>query len=462
LTSLEIGPIQFFGTAYDPTDLPGTSIDPLGFEAGYVALADVLLPGLTTITETPRYAGMLCAGLSLVESEADPQFAPVAAEEQSLESLLRLERLWALASVLRWREHPDERDSTFGPVRGITYATAQAEIIEAKRLTQVSPDYPFLRRQRIQGAIGVYRSFLEKCGLLFPNEWRLTPDLGEGLGEAFARDTAMPAVVKRSIRDGSAVPVAALRGWGQYAHPTRPLMDEEKRFLREAVLTNPHRHASLSLLRSVGVRWLQTPGGELLAVGEMLTRLRAGKTVRGVNPDVYPSLTSALTVIPAYEAAYRTALLGFERVLWLVRQSPGGVATEAVLRDSIVNDLPKMVATVARGLTVALDAAAALDTSVRSTLADAADFVRALGRPGLDSGTVVETLLHRHKDIQEGKLERGRRKMPWIVRDKGAYCLTFARVGGLDRPVTNPSAITAHDYRLRNGRRFLAALDIGE
>src|SRR5947209_7834985 len=38
--------IETFLTAYDPTDLPGTSIDPLGFEADYLLLADEILPGV--------------------------------------------------------------------------------------------------------------------------------------------------------------------------------------------------------------------------------------------------------------------------------------------------------------------------------------------------------------------------------------------------------------------------------
>lgn len=34
-------------TAFDPSDLASTSIDPLGFERGYLYLADGILPGLT-------------------------------------------------------------------------------------------------------------------------------------------------------------------------------------------------------------------------------------------------------------------------------------------------------------------------------------------------------------------------------------------------------------------------------
>ena len=57
--------IQAFLTAYDPVDLPGTSIDPLGFERRYLFLADKILPGLTNVANRPRYFSALCAGAYL-------------------------------------------------------------------------------------------------------------------------------------------------------------------------------------------------------------------------------------------------------------------------------------------------------------------------------------------------------------------------------------------------------------
>ena len=461
MNPLEIGPIQLFGTAYDPSDLPGSSVDPLGFEAGYVALAEALVPGLTTITDAPRYPGMLCAGLFLVQGATDSQTPRVAAEERCLAALFRLERLWAVASVLRWREQPEERDDAFGTLRGITYADLQVDRIEERGLTEISPDFPFLRRQRITGAVGVYRNFLEKCGLVFQNEWRLTPDFGEALGEGFVRGTGMPAAVKRSTLEGVTVPVAVLRAWGQYAHPTRPLLEEEKRMLREAVLTSLQRRATLGLLRQVGPAWLQAQEGELHAMAEMLRLIKAGKAIRGVPPEVFPPLRAALTVIPAYEAAYRAALLGFERVLWLVRASPGGTARDAVLRDGTVKGLPRLLKETAEGLGGALEGASEMAQPARDALGAAASFVQHLGQRARDPKAAIEAILERHKEVQEDKLDRGRRKSPWVVEDAGAYRLTFARVGGLNRPVTQPAQIAAHDYRLRNARRFLAALEIG-
>jgi hypothetical protein len=60
-------PLQIFWTMYDPLDLASTSLDPLGFARGYLALADKFLPSFTTVTTVPRYVSMLCAALKAVQ-----------------------------------------------------------------------------------------------------------------------------------------------------------------------------------------------------------------------------------------------------------------------------------------------------------------------------------------------------------------------------------------------------------
>lgn len=66
-----------FLTAYDPLSSSNGSIDSLGALQGYMTLADMLLPGVTTIIARSRYLSMLCAALA--NAEACRQFAPGAA-----------------------------------------------------------------------------------------------------------------------------------------------------------------------------------------------------------------------------------------------------------------------------------------------------------------------------------------------------------------------------------------------
>ena len=102
-----------FLTSYDPSDLPGASIDPLGFERGYLFLADKILPGLTNVASRPRYFAVLCAGASLCNHSADQSPRELLRARQEI--ILRFERLWALANVLA-------RPDASGGVRGVTYA----------------------------------------------------------------------------------------------------------------------------------------------------------------------------------------------------------------------------------------------------------------------------------------------------------------------------------------------------
>src|SRR6187431_2426468 len=103
----------FFLTAYDPSDLPGGSLDPLGFERGYLFLADKILPGLTNVASRPRYFALLCAGIQLSGDHGSRSEREQILHRQ--ESMLRLERFWALANVLA---RPDKS----GGVRGVSYA----------------------------------------------------------------------------------------------------------------------------------------------------------------------------------------------------------------------------------------------------------------------------------------------------------------------------------------------------
>lgn len=70
--STELGFLVFL-TAYNPSDLLGSSFDPLGSERGYLFLADRILRSLTNVADRPRYFSVLCDGAFLAEVDvADP------------------------------------------------------------------------------------------------------------------------------------------------------------------------------------------------------------------------------------------------------------------------------------------------------------------------------------------------------------------------------------------------------
>jgi len=87
-----------FLTAYDP--LVGTAgrIDPLGALQTYRALADLLLPGMSTITSRSRYLAMVCRALRNAEIHQSIPFGAAGLTERR-KAVEPFERLWALACV---------------------------------------------------------------------------------------------------------------------------------------------------------------------------------------------------------------------------------------------------------------------------------------------------------------------------------------------------------------------------
>ena len=92
---------RLFWTAYDPLDLASGSIDVLGFQTGYVALANKLLPGFTTVTTSPRYVSMLCAAVRAAEAVfPGPEDSTVRIRKTRMAAVKSYERAWALACGL--------------------------------------------------------------------------------------------------------------------------------------------------------------------------------------------------------------------------------------------------------------------------------------------------------------------------------------------------------------------------
>jgi hypothetical protein len=171
--------VEPFLTAYDPSDLPGTSIDPLGFERGYLFLADKILPGLTNVASRPRYFSLICTGIYLSGDAADATQREVIRRRR--ETILRLECFWALANVLA---RPDQS----GGVRGVTYAKARADELGRSGATRTTAKYKLLSRQSQYGVIGMYASVADGMRFLNREDFTLTPALGEVAAHNFAVD----------------------------------------------------------------------------------------------------------------------------------------------------------------------------------------------------------------------------------------------------------------------------------
>lgn len=149
---------EIFLTAYDPSDLPGGSSDPLGFEQGYLFLADKILPGLTNVANQPRYFSVLCARVHL--AKIDEARSPRQQYGTRLEVLLRFERFWALANVLAALQEAEDLPSA-GGVRGVTYAKDEADRLNRRGASVARAHFKLLSRQPPYGVLGIYGAVAE-------------------------------------------------------------------------------------------------------------------------------------------------------------------------------------------------------------------------------------------------------------------------------------------------------------
>ena len=429
--------LNIFLTAYDPSDLPGGSIDPLGFEAGYLFLAEKLLPDLTNVANRPRYFSVLCAGIQI--ADGIPAASPRDQYEKRRECVLRLERLWILANVLASKECAEDELPTAG-IRGITYAEARAAELKKRGLSSANHEYQLLSKQPSYGLLGIYGAVAERVRMIDRGSLALTQDLGEPLATAFRKETKMPPEVVESVQKGGKVALDTLVAWGRRSHISAKTGRNESACLEDA-LFNRNR------LRSFMLGLLEQHN----SINEQETELNRMKrivTVAWASADCV-SLAESMRFVFEYESCYRLVSLGLERLLWLCRALPAGAIVDADLaNDRVIGFVcSKLPGAVARYLAALEGCNTPEFRQDLSRLDNVKSFlVAAVGACG-DPVSLADTVLDRHRDVQVGKFDRGRRKMPWIQRQDGYIRLTLSRSGGQGKEITSPEEIEPHYYR---------------
>lgn len=421
--------LETFLTSYDPSDLPGNSVDPLGFDRGYLALADQILPGLTNVANQPRYFGLLCAGVHLGAKASASN--PRELVRQRKDVLLRTERFWALANVLARGE------ANSGGVRGVRYAAYHARGLRPAGAARVDAEFRLLSRQAQSGGLGIYGSVAEGMRFLDRETFTLSADLGGPIAAAFIQETGMPRSLRLAIKRKGHVTERVLREWGERAHAHNAPGPQEAECLMGATHLHPVRSRMLQLLR----RWPFNIGDR-----DELKRLRRiEKELRREEQE--PELRAAIRAILRFEACYRSAQLALERLLWLCRHSTKAALNRSDLAaDPVIErvraELPKEARRFAECIAVPSLAPA------RLRLDDAQRFIaRAAAAAGETEG-FIQAIVQRHIDVQRGKFDRGRRKMPWLDRSGDRLVLSTTRAGGLPFEATAPADIPPHPYRL--------------
>lgn len=424
--------MQSFLTAYDPSDLPGGSIDPLGFDRGYLWLADKILPGLTNVADQPRYLSALCAGLLLADTATVPTASTSERLRQRRDVVARLERFWALASL---RASEGALHAT--GIRGIRYVRAADDRLREKGDRQSDGSYRLLSRQVTNGMLGTYAKVAARMRLLADDTLSLSADLGVRLGSAFLEETEAPAALRKAVVQGGAVGLDALTAWGARAHLSAKPRAGERRAVGEALTTHDTRRRMVELL----VRHPHADGED---EASQLRRIHASLA----TDDQHPDLREALCVIVAYEDAYREALLVFQRLLWPCQTEPDfHLSLANVGRDKALSTAHLRLSVASETLDEALDdARTPAFLEGRDRIADAQHFLRAAAQTGSPEA-LAALVVRRHGDVQRAKLFAGRPKMPWIELRDGRIVPTLAAAQHIDRPPASARDLPFHPYR---------------
>jgi hypothetical protein len=438
--------LDMFLTAYDPNDLPGVSMDALGFDRGYTFLADSILPGMTNVASRPRYLSALCAGLYFADVNASD--SPYRMREKRRESVLRFERLWALANVLASQRM---EISTSG-IRGITYVQSEIARLEENGASRASARYKLLSRQQQYGMFGMYGSVAEGMRFLERRTLSLTPDAGARLAEAFIEETALPKPIRNALQSAKndiEVSIDVLTEWGERAHVEKTPKAEEASLIREALHRDPTRSRTVGLLTEFP--WQGADGEDDETELRRIDRIARQLERRGTDPD----LRAALRTIVAYEQSYRLSMLAFERILYLCRASvSGALRLDALLRDEVLEPIPNVLNLAVKTLADAIEEMRVARPTLRYARIEHTYQFLQRTREADDIIALVRSILSHHVDVQHGKFDHGRRKMPWVEETNNEISLTTTRVGGRNFEVTHQDQIRPHFYRLGSAEMF--------
>ena len=423
-----------FLTTYDPLGGSSGSIDPLGALQTYGALADLLLPGVTTITTRSRYLSMLCAALLNVESHRTilPGPAGLAQRRKAVEPF---ERLWALACVAA-RE--DGHGHAADGLRGITYVERQYRDCATQR-TKVTTDFPLLKFQSRTGAVGTYWTALEGGQLVDADTGELASE-GKELAGCFPE---LPLELKD--RERFANPETAHRvslsledliSWGKQCH-LQAAGREERQLLGEALTADDRREY---LFRGLEAMSDKLPADEWRIAD--FKRLR--KSLAALPEAVELGLPIVVDAIVVTEQFHEAVLAAFETLLWWGTQNPGKAFTD-LTEDGDFRKVADRCRETARSVREYRDGCMRAD--VRGAVGDWAGLcVQVEGCRS--ERELVAGLLDRHHRVQAGKVDGGIPKRDWISWDSTTLVRPSPRFQRNERTPFPAGASLTHPYRL--------------
>jgi hypothetical protein len=432
--SSNIGPAMLpFLTAYDPLGGSPASIDPLGALQSYGSLADLLLPGVTTVTTRSRYLSMLCA--ALLNAEEHLHMLPGASGlYQRRKAIEPFERLWALACVAaRQSGHEGASDG----LRGITYAEkGYRHFMQAG--DTVHCNFPLLKYQSRTGAVGTYWAALVAGQLIDGGSGSLLAD-GRELAEDFP-DLPLETRDRSTIANQESAHRVSLAGkallkWGEHCH-LRAASREERQKLSEALTADDRRE---SVSRALADMYDAIPD---IWNTQHLKRLKS--RLSNITSGVALGLPTVVDAIIVTEQFHDAALVVFDTLLWWATMRPGKTMSILLGDSDFRKSLDRCWGT---AVIVREFHEKGERPDVRDAITGLFQFASAISRCGSDH-EVVDELLNRHHAVQSGKIDGGMPKRDWIAWDRSTLLRPCPRFQRKERPRLSDGSSLTHPYRL--------------
>jgi hypothetical protein len=424
--------VSLFLSAYDPQGKASGSIDPLGVLQNYLQLADLLLPGITTVTRRSRYLSMLCAAIANAEDHGDLPPGPTGLTRRR-KAVEAFERLWALACVAA-RENGNE--AADDGLRGITYAQRAWQAFHGDK---VSPAFDFLKYQERTGAVGTYWMALVAGHLIDRDTGQLLNE-----GRRLAKEFSSPPLSGKDLERLSdplkapdvRLPRNELLNWAENCH-LGAARSSEKQLLRDLLVGQASRGCLGRALSRFGEG---LPGTWIVSAWRKLK----GKLAADAEASRY-HLPVVIDGIFALEAFHEAALAVFQTLLWWGTELPQHTVTE------LAGD-PQFGIAVERTRGTARELRAFFQTceckETRKALQNLQELALEL-ESCKTTRDLLEAVRKRHRKVQEGKLDGGVPKSEWLsVTQAGQVLRPAPRFQRLDRPPPAIGKVLTHPYRI--------------
>jgi len=416
--SADLG-FSIFLTAYEPLDLASNSIDVLGFQRGYIALADKILPGFTTVTTSPRYVSMLCAAIRMAQDKyPDSTATPIQIRQQRLDAVKSYERAWALACGLASSEEQIGTSAVDG-LRGVQSIRRRLSALSGREKYIRTNSFSLLANQVRYGGIGAYSTFLEDCHLASMRSLNLRP-LGIILADAFPQ----PAETLAVHDEEQPLSLEELQNWGRQSH-LAAFSREEANKLREALKGGEEGgwadDVRWTMLRLMAAD-VKREDAERILLKSVLSGIQRNRFADLKLPaECVHQIQAALVIIRPYERLSQSFQFLFDTVRGAATDTTE-VSLKALGKQTNVLGAYSAAKSAATELHASLDQAREINRKlaeeILTVLTDAGIGVLLTEINAIASASdMLSLVLDRHRDIQQGKFDKGERKAPWVKRD---------------------------------------------